>query len=115
MPVRILDFLMDGMQWQSAVIIIILQDVQEPACLDESPVLQEQQFTLLHWAAGYYQHPIGEVFTTALPAKLRKGESNARPSLTYWKVTETDSSEPSDIDISSFPICIRQQYASETM
>lgn len=80
-----------------------LKPVRE--CLDESPVLQEQQFTLLHWAAGYYQHPIGEVFTTALPAKLRKGESNARPSLTYWKVTETGK----DTALSSLKRAPKQQ------
>ncbi|MCY7296666.1 primosomal protein N' [Alteromonas sp. a30] len=72
----------DTSEWDRAK----LKAVRE--CLDETPVLNEEQRTLLHWASGYYQHPIGEVFSTALPAKLRKGDTNTRPSITYWKLTE---------------------------
>jgi primosomal protein N' (replication factor Y) len=41
--------------------------------LDTAPVLDESLRTLLMWAADYYHHPIGEVFTAALPKALRGG------------------------------------------
>ncbi len=43
------------------------------ATLDTEPILGNSVFQLLNWAAGYYQHPLGEVFATALPGKLRAG------------------------------------------
>lgn len=42
------------------------------ACLDETPLLPKSILDLCTWAAGYYHHPIGEVFAAALPASLRK-------------------------------------------
>src|ERR1700683_1527529 len=41
--------------------------------LDSAHVLDESLRTLLVWAADYYHHPIGEVFTAALPKALRGG------------------------------------------
>ncbi len=43
------------------------------AMLDSRPLLPPALLELVHWAADYYQHPIGEVFATALPAPLREG------------------------------------------
>ncbi len=40
--------------------------------LDESPLLSERDLRLLHWAADYYQHPLGDVIFQALPVNLRK-------------------------------------------
>ena len=45
-----------------------IQDV-----LDASPLLGDSLRNLIHWAAGYYHHPIGECFATALPTRLRQG------------------------------------------
>ena len=39
--------------------------------LDPMPVFNEELLATLTWAARYYQHPIGEVLTTALPVALR--------------------------------------------
>src|SRR6218665_3940582 len=47
--------------------------------LDIEPVLPESLFKLCTWAAAYYQHPLGEVFDTALPVLLRQGEPLAAP------------------------------------
>lgn len=41
--------------------------------LDNTPIFSPHIFELLRFAADYYQHPIGEVFLTALPTLLRKG------------------------------------------
>jgi primosomal protein N' (replication factor Y) len=45
--------------------------------LDELPVFDPVTFELLHWAADYYHHPIGEVYAAALPVSLRGGQSAA--------------------------------------
>ena len=55
--------------------------------LDDNPVFTDSLTGLLLWAADYYHHPVGEVFQTALPVKLRSavaaenplGERRARP------------------------------------
>jgi primosomal protein N' (replication factor Y) (superfamily II helicase) len=43
------------------------------AALDHEPVLDAELLRSLRWAADYYHHPIGEVLTHALPARLRQG------------------------------------------
>ena len=45
------------------------------ALLDKEPILDEEVLALCRWAARYYQHPVGEVVTAALPPALRKGGS----------------------------------------
>ena len=42
--------------------------------LDEHPLLPTPLLELLNWAAAYYHHPIGEVYTAALPVALRQGQ-----------------------------------------
>ena len=39
--------------------------------LDDIPVFTDNLIRLLLWAADYYHHPVGEVFQTATPVKLR--------------------------------------------
>ncbi|TPQ26266.1 primosomal protein N' [Methylomonas koyamae] len=43
------------------------------AVLDPVPLLSEADMKLLHWAARYYHHPLGEVMAAALPVALRQG------------------------------------------
>lgn len=56
--------------------------------LDVAPLFSPKIFSLLTFASDYYQHPIGEVFLTALPTLLRKGrflsrEDNVPTEATY--------------------------------
>lgn len=44
--------------------------------------LDDEQLSLCLWAADYYQYPIGEAISTALPALLRQGQ---------WKKTYVES------------------------
>ncbi len=39
--------------------------------LDQECAIGDNMLELLHWASGYYHHPIGKVLNAALPAKLR--------------------------------------------
>ena len=43
--------------------------------IDTEAVFDEHLYKLLTWAAGYYQHPLGDVFATALPALLRENKT----------------------------------------
>ncbi len=55
--------------------------------LDDAPVLDADLLELLRFASAYYQHPVGEVVSAALPALLRQGKSaNAEPAI-YWQLT----------------------------
>jgi primosomal protein N' (replication factor Y) len=56
--------------------------------LDPAPILDPQLLALLKWAADYYQHPLGEAVSTALPAGLRRGRGIATASV-HWTCTET--------------------------
>ena len=42
--------------------------------LDATPVFPVSIVTLCRWAAEYYHHPVGEVFSSALPRLLRDGQ-----------------------------------------
>ena len=42
--------------------------------VDSVPLFDERSRAFLHWAADYYQAPVGELFAAALPAALRKGK-----------------------------------------
>ena len=71
--------------------------------LDNEPVLPDSLFRLLRWAADYYQHPVGEVFDTALPVLLRQGEPLAAPGETRWVATRLGQLYPLDGTIKRAP------------
>ena len=66
--------------------------------IDSEPLLPNHLFNLLVWAADYYMHPIGDVFTTCLPSLLNKGEP-AELELEYcWKLTEAGETAFPDLN-----------------
>ncbi|MDF3030454.1 MAG: primosomal protein [Moraxellaceae bacterium] len=64
--------------------------------LDEESVLPPSLFQLCQWAAGYYHHPLGEVFDTALPVLLRQGEPLTSPGELRWRLTRLGELYPLD-------------------
>lgn len=64
--------------------------------LDDTPLLAAADLKLLHWAARYYHHPIGEVIATALPVLLRQGEKAQVNGLTRWRLTESGRDQQAD-------------------
>lgn len=51
--------------------------------LDDESLIPDSLLALIQFASRYYHHPIGEVFDTAIPAKLRQGKkSDYRPGYT---------------------------------
>jgi primosomal protein N' (replication factor Y) len=57
------------------------------AILDSSPVLPADVLAMARWASAYYQYPIGETLSAALPAALRHGEPRADQEETVWRLT----------------------------
>lgn len=64
--------------------------------LDDAPLFSAADLDLLQWAAGYYQHPIGEVVANALPARLRKGESQVSLTHRFWQLTPEGQQQSSE-------------------
>ncbi|WP_373819734.1 primosomal protein N' [Glaesserella sp.] len=58
------------------------------AVLDSQSLFDAEIFPLLEWAAHYYHAPLGEVLQSALPVKLRQGESPERTLPDYFHITE---------------------------
>jgi primosomal protein N' (replication factor Y) len=56
--------------------------------LDEAPLLAQENIAFLQWVAAYYHHPSGEVILSALPAYLRKGESQVSKTEKAWQLTD---------------------------
>jgi primosomal protein N' (replication factor Y) len=56
------------------------------AVIDARPLLSAADLQLLGWATGYYHHPVGEVFATALPRLLREGRNPDAPR-PRWAIT----------------------------
>ncbi|GGD62553.1 primosomal protein N' [Lacimicrobium alkaliphilum] len=91
-----------GSRQLSGVVVTIKQDSEQPtaklrqlsAVLDHQPILSERLLEWLNWASRYYQHPLGDVISTALPARLRKGDA-ATIQQTCWQLTETGLAQDS--------------------
>lgn len=58
------------------------------AIIDDKPILPLSLMQLLNWGSVYYQWPIGDAFSTALPALLRQGKPASLAINTHWQLTE---------------------------
>lgn len=58
--------------------------------LDDHAILDAKVLSLLHWAAQYYQFPLGEVMQSALPTLLRQGKP-ADILTRMWVLTDHDA------------------------
>ena len=58
------------------------------ALLDPVPLLGGELFDSLQWLARYNHAPLGEVFATALPSALRRGEPLPDTDTWAWRLTE---------------------------
>ena len=58
------------------------------ACLDAAPLLAGELLASLRWLARYKHAPAGEVYATALPAALRRGEPLPDTRAYAWRLTE---------------------------
>jgi len=56
--------------------------------IDENPLWADELWQLLNWSARYYQHPLGDVLHTALPALLRQGHPARAVLERIWMCTD---------------------------
>ena len=61
---------------------------QALAYVDDVPLFHGELLESLHWLARYTHAPLGEVFATALPAALRRGEPVPDTHAWAWRLTE---------------------------
>jgi len=64
--------------------------------LDAEPLIPEELFELLQWAADYYHHPIGDVLHAALPVALRQGAPAVADGLEVWSLTSDGRALPTE-------------------
>ena len=73
--------------------------------IDAAPLLDKSLWSLLRWAAFYYQHPFGDVFQQAIPTHLRQGKDAIFKGEEYWQVSVTG------INLDNFKNAKKQQQA----
>lgn len=61
--------------------------------VDATRIVSDELLASLRWTAKYYQAPLGEVLTTAMPSLLREG--HALPDVCHyaWQLTETGQTQ----------------------
>lgn len=55
--------------------------------LDTSPLIDPQLIRLCHWAAEYYHHPLGDVYSSLFPRRLRDGGAPQPLGEPGWQLT----------------------------
>ena len=55
--------------------------------LDQTAVISSDVMAMVQWASDYYHHPVGDAFSTAMPALLRRGQQAATADNTGWRIT----------------------------
>ena len=65
--------------------------------LDEAPLLPPDLVALAEWIAGYYHHPIGEVFAAMLPVAAKRGRQPPDFGETVWRVLDGALDEEEDV------------------
>lgn len=63
------------------------------ARLDAKPFISPEWLQSARWIANYYQAPLGEVLSTAVPARLREGEALADTRLYAWQLNAEGQSQ----------------------
>ncbi|MGH1471782.1 MAG: primosomal protein N' [Cellvibrionaceae bacterium] len=64
--------------------------------IDTEPCINNEILSLCLWGSDYYQHPIGEVLSTALPTLIRKGELARLAPRKVWALTINGKGLPKD-------------------
>jgi len=74
------------------------------ALLDQEPVLPAELMELVTWASRYYEYPLGEVVSLALPVLLRQGHAAQLKGQETWALTSMGR----EVDLASVSRAPRQ-------
>jgi primosomal protein N' (replication factor Y) len=66
------------------------------AILDASPLIDPQLLRLCHWAAEYYHHPLGDVYGSLFPRRLREGGPQQPRGEPGWRLTTRGKGLPQE-------------------
>ncbi|MGR8949607.1 MAG: primosomal protein N' [Gammaproteobacteria bacterium] len=61
------------------------------ALRSSEPLFDNRDLELGHWAANYYQHPLGEVYAAMLPSQIRKQGRIAKQQRVLWHLNSPDA------------------------
>jgi len=64
--------------------------------LDETSLIEPQLLSLCQWAARYYHHPPGEVFSALFPKRLREGKATRAAGEAGWQLSIRGKGLPED-------------------
>lgn len=82
------------------------------AVLDIGTTLfDDELWSSLQWAAGYYQRGLGEVLATALPVPLRQGEPLPDTRVPHWALSQAGQTARSRLRLGSRPRALADRLA----
>ena len=64
--------------------------------LDQTPLVDPQLLQLCSWAADYYHHPLGEVYSNLFPKRLREGKPQQPLGDPGWQLTARGKGLPGE-------------------
>jgi primosomal protein N' (replication factor Y) len=73
--------------------------------LDQTAVISSDVMAMVQWASDYYHHPVGDAFSAAIPALLRRGQQPATADNTGWRITRAGQA----IDTTTLSRAARQE------
>jgi len=79
--------------------------------IDQQPLWPPELWAMLNWAAQYYQHALGDVLNTAMPALLRQGKAAEYPRQRIWSL----SSEGQNVVLDSLKRAPRQRAIMQAL
>lgn len=90
-----------GRQTLVGVVTAIVQQSEWPLeqlkaikdVLDIEPVWPEPLYELLNWCSQFYQHPLGDTLSNALPVALKKGKAAEFASIVEWHITDAGKNQ----------------------
>jgi primosomal protein N' (replication factor Y) len=57
--------------------------------IDHEPLWPQDMMALIQWCSQYYQYPLGDSYSIALPSALRKGKAAAHEPVQLWSITDS--------------------------
>ncbi len=56
--------------------------------IDHEPLWPQSMLELIEWCSSYYQYPLGDSYSIALPSALRKGKAAQLEPTLLWRITD---------------------------